>query len=219
MSHDALPDGEPLLAVATREPADAPVVPQVPGNIPRRGSVLGQLVGRWGLVLGGWKVTGTFPDLRQFVIIVAPHTSNWDFIAGFWAYLALDLRATWFGKHTIFTWPFGALFRHFGGIPVRRESRDASILVERSAEEFARREQMLLAIAPEGTRKKVAEWKSGFWRIAQRAGVPIVPVALDFRLRRVIIGPAVRPTGDWDRDIAHIKGLYAGVTPRHPALF
>jgi 1-acyl-sn-glycerol-3-phosphate acyltransferase len=219
MTQPALPMGEPLLLVAAREGADAPIAPQVPPNIPRRGSAIGRLVGRWGLALGGWKISGSFPDTKRLVIIVAPHTSNWDFIAGFWAYLALDLHATWFGKHSLFLWPFGAIFRHFGGIPVRRESRDASQLVERSAEEFARRERMLLAIAPEGTRRKVNEWKSGFWRIALRADVPIVPVALDFRLRRVIIGGSVRATGDWEQDVARIKALYAGITPRHPAQF
>lgn len=208
-----------LLAVAQAEGADADVAPAVPPSIPTRGCRLGRWIGRTGMSLAGWKVSGRFPDARQFVIIVAPHTSNWDFVAGFWAYLALDLHATWFGKHTLFAWPFGALFRHFGGIPVHRESRDASLLVERSAEEFGRREQLLLAIAPEGTRRKVAEWKSGFWRIADRAGVPIVPVALDFRLRRVILGDPVRTSGDWERDIARIKGLYAGITPRHPGQF
>lgn len=219
MSHAALPVGEALLAVAEREQPHDPVIPTVPASIPRRGSRVGRLIGRWGLTMGGWKVAGTFPDARRFVIIVAPHTSNWDFIAAFWAYLGLDLHATWFGKHTLFIWPLGAVLRHFGGIPVRRQSRDASALVERSVEEFARRDQMILAIAPEGTRRKVAEWKSGFWRIAQRADVPIVPVALDFRLRRVIIGVPVWPAGEWEQDIARIKGLYAGITPRHPTQF
>jgi 1-acyl-sn-glycerol-3-phosphate acyltransferase len=208
-----------LLAVAQREPPEAPVAPEVPPSIPTRGSRLGRWIGRTGLSVAGWKVTGHLPDTGRLVIIVAPHTSNWDFIAGFWAYLALDLHATWFGKHTLFIGPFGALLRHFGGIPVHRESRDASLLVDRSAEEFGRREQMLLAIAPEGTRRKVTEWKSGFWRIADRAGVPIVPVALDFRLRRVIIGAPVRTSGDREGDIARIRALYTGITPRHPAQF
>jgi len=164
-------------------------------------------------------VLGNFPDVRKVVIIVAPHTSNWDFLAGFWAYLALDLHASWFGKHTLFSWPIGWIFRHFGGIPIRRESREASQVVEANAAEFASREKLLLAIAPEGTRRKVQEWKSGFYRIAVRAGVDIVPVGLDYRLRCVIIGEPFTPTGEWERDIVEIKALYAGLTPRHPSLY
>lgn len=208
-----------LIDVATHAPPDAPDVPRLPPRIPHRGGRMGVAIGRAGLRLVGWKVVGNFPDIAKGVIIVAPHTSNWDFIVGFCAYLALDLRANWFGKHTIFIGPAGTLFRYFGGIPVRRESRSASQMVDLYADEFDVREQMLLAIAPEGTRKKVAEWKSGFYRIAVRAGVPIVPVALDFRLRQIIIGEPFDPTGDWDREIGEIKARYDGITPRHPHQF
>jgi 1-acyl-sn-glycerol-3-phosphate acyltransferase len=126
------------------------------------------------LSLFGWKVVGSFPDLPKALIIVAPHTSNWDFIAGFWAYLALDLHANWFGKHTLFVWPFGVILRRFGGIPVHRESRVARQVVDVYVEAYQSRDRMLLAIAPEGTRRRVEEWKSGFHRIALGAGVPIV---------------------------------------------
>lgn len=180
---------------------------------------MGRAVGRIGLRLFGWKVIGNLPDGPKGVIIVAPHTSNWDFVVGFWAYLALDLRAHWFGKHTIFAWPFGVFFRHFGGIPIHRDTRSASQAVDTYAGEFDKREQLYLAIAPEGTRKKVSEWKSGFYRIAHRARVPIVPVGLDFRLRRVIIGDAFMAGDDWDRDKGRIRALYDGVTGRHPQLF
>lgn len=167
----------------------------------------------------GWRIAGNLPDRSKGVIIVAPHTSNWDFVVGFCAYLALDLRANWFGKHTIFVGPIGAILRYFGGIPIHRESRSASQAVDTYAEEFEKRSRMYLAMAPEGTRKKVAEWKSGFYRIAVRAGVPIVPVALDFRLRRIIIGAPIAPSGDYEREIAWIKGLFDGVTPKHPEQF
>lgn len=208
-----------LRETAAQTPADAPVVPGVPPAIPRRGSALGRLIGRVGLSLFGWKVVGPFPDVPKLLIIVAPHTSNWDFIVGFWAYLALDLHANWFGKHTIFLWPFGAIFRRFGGIPVHRESRAASQVVDIYVEAFHSSERMLLAIAPEGTRKRVTEWKSGFHRIALGAGVPIIPVAIDYRLSRVIVGAPYYPTGHWERDVVAIKALYAGVTPKYPHLF
>ncbi|MCC6770580.1 MAG: 1-acyl-sn-glycerol-3-phosphate acyltransferase [Gemmatimonadaceae bacterium] len=208
-----------LLDTAAQAPIDAPVVPAVPSAIPRRGSALGRLVGRVGLSLFGWKVVGSFPDLPKALIIVAPHTSNWDFIAGFWAYLALDLHANWFGKHTLFVWPFGAILRRFGGIPVHRESRVARQVVDVYVEAYQSRDRMLLAIAPEGTRRRVEEWKSGFHRIALGAGVPIVPVALDYRLSRVIVGEPFVPTSDWELDVMQIKARYAGVTPKHPHLF
>lgn len=209
----------PLLRIAEHEPPGAPRVPALPTAIPRRGGSIGRLIGRAGLRLLGWQIAGNLPDRPKGVIIVAPHTSNWDFVVGFCAYLALDLRANWFGKHTIFVWPIGALLRYFGGIPIHRESRSASQAVDIYAEEFDKRAQMYLAMAPEGTRKKVAEWKSGFYRIAVRAGVPIVPVALDFRLRRIIIGAPFAPGGDYEREIEPIRALFDGVTPRHPEQF
>ena len=165
----------------------------------------------------GWRLEGNFPDIPKMVVIVAPHTSNWDFVGGFFAYLALDLDATWFGKHTLFKWPFGAFFRHFGGIPIKR-GRSASV-VELYVEEFERRERMVLAIAPEGTRKKVRSWKSGFYRIAVGAKVPIVPVAIDYGRKVLKIDAPFEPTGSFDDDLPAIRARYAGVVARHPDQF
>ena len=205
-----------LLETVRRAVATAPPVPELPPEVSRRRGVIGQWVGNTALSLAGWKVSGNFPDIPKLVIIVAPHTSNWDFIIGFATYLALDLYANWFGKHTIFIWPFGVVLRRFGGIPIRRQSREVGQVVDVYADAFQSRDRLLLAIAPEGTRKKVVEWKSGFYRIAVRAEVPIVPVGLDYRLSRVIIGEPFFPTGDWERDVGIIKSLYEGVTPKHP---
>jgi 1-acyl-sn-glycerol-3-phosphate acyltransferase len=165
----------------------------------------------------GWHVEGNFPDIPKMVVIVAPHTSNWDFVGGFFAYLALDLDATWFGKHTLFRWPFGLFFRRFGGIPITR-GRSASV-VELYIEEFAKRDCMVLAIAPEGTRKKVREWKSGFYRIAIGAGVPIVPVAIDYGRKVLKIDAPFQPSGSFDADLPKLKARYIGVVARHPELF
>ncbi len=165
----------------------------------------------------GWRIEGSFPDIPKMVVIVAPHTSNWDFFGGFFAYLQLDLDATWFGKHTLFKWPFGAFFRHFGGIPIKR-GRSASV-VDLYVEEFERRDRMVLAIAPEGTRKKVRSWKSGFYRIAVGAKVPIVPVAIDYGRKVLRIDVPFEPTGSFDDDLPLIKARYAGVVARHPDQF
>ena len=195
------------------------VAPVLPPAVPRRSSAIGRFIGRVGFVLFDWKVSGNFPDLPKMVVIVAPHTSNWDFVTGLCAYLALDINATWFGKHTLFNWPFGALFRHFGGIPIERDSQRAATVVDLYADELDKRDAMVLAIAPEGTRKKVLEWKSGFYRIAVKAGVPIVSVGLDYATSRVIIGDPFYPTGDWELDIPKIKALFDGVTAKHPDQF
>lgn len=162
---------------------------------------------------------GNIPELPKMVLIVAPHTSNWDFVIGFLCYLAIDLAGTWFGKHTIFVWPFGRLLRHFGGIPIHREGASAGGVVDITVAEFAARQRMVLAMAPEGTRRKVAEWKSGFYRIAVRAEAAIVPVVLDYSRKRLVIEAPFRPTGNWDADLVAIKSHFAPHQARYPAQF
>jgi len=170
-----------------------------------------------GLALMGWRVQGNLPDRRKLVLIVAPHTSNWDFVVGFAAYLALELSATWFGKHTLFRWPFGPVFRYFGGIPIVR-TRSTNV-VTMYVDEFAKRERMVLAIAPEGTRAHVDEWRTGFYHIAVGAGVPIVPVALDFGSRSIRIFPPFAPSGNVERDVAALRGHFVPSMARRPGNF
>ena len=186
----------------------------VPPSVPRTGGPLRRAFGRALLRLMGWHFRGAIPDLPKFVIIVAPHTSNWDFVVGFAAKLELSLGATYLGKDSLFRGPFGWFFRGTGGIPVDRSNSQR--IVEQVVAEFARRERMVLALAPEGTRKKVAEWRTGFWHIAHGAGVPILLVAFDFGRREVRIGPLVTTTGDLAADMARIRGLYADVRGRNP---
>lgn len=176
-----------------------------------------QAVGQFGLRLLRWRVTGQFPDVAKAVFIVAPHTSNWDFFVGLFADLALDLRAHWLGKHTIFRWPVNGLLRSLGGIPIERSSR--SQVVEQMVGEFAAREALVLAIAPEGTRKKVDEWRTGFWHIAKGAGVPIVPIGLDYAKREVLVGPVRDPTDDLAADVRACKAFFSTVVARHPNQF
>jgi 1-acyl-sn-glycerol-3-phosphate acyltransferase len=163
-----------------------------------------------------WRVEGTFPDLPKFVIIVAPHTSNWDFIAALFCDLALDLEAGFLAKHTIFIGPFGRWLKSLGGIPVVRTASH-NVVAEVSAE-FARRDRMVLAIAPEGTRRKVTTWKSGYWHIARAAGVPVVPVGLDFAKRAAVVGPLRHLTDSLADDEAALRAFFAGITPKRPAL-
>ena len=145
---------------------------------------------------------------------MAPHTSNWDFVIGLLALLALDLRVTWLGKHQIFRPPFGRLLRWLGGVPVDRSAPDG--VVEQAAAVLAPPRSAFVAIAPEGTRRKVERWKSGFWRIARRAGVPILPVAFDFRTRAVVLGEPYMPTGDYAADLAELQSRFGAEMARNP---
>ena len=184
-----------------------PLVPQVFGGVRRA-------IGTLGLRLLGWRIDDGFANCPKVVIIVAPHTSNWDFIVGFLVCLALRLDATWFGKHTLFRWPLGPILRHFGGIPVLR-ARSSSV-VELYVQEFNRRERMALALAPEGTRKRVAEWKTGFYHIALGAGAAIVPAALDYQAKLVRFLPALVPTGDVERDLAVLRSHFRAAMALYP---
>ncbi|MGH7695708.1 MAG: lysophospholipid acyltransferase family protein [Gemmatimonadaceae bacterium] len=170
-----------------------------------------------GLRMLGWQVTGAFPNTPKFVVIVAPHTSNWDFVIGILAYLAIDIDASWLGKHSIFRWPFGPILRRVGGIPVRRDS--SHNVVDQSVAEFARRDRLVLGIAPEGTRRRVPSWRSGFYHIATGARVPIVTAALDFGNREFAIGPTYQPTGDYAVDLALFASRFAAITPKNPELY
>jgi 1-acyl-sn-glycerol-3-phosphate acyltransferase len=164
--------------------------------------------------LSGWRIDGNLPDLPKVLLIVAPHTSNWDFFHGFSAYLTLQLDTSWLGKHTLFFWPLGVLARRFGGIPIDR-SRGGN-MVRTCVAEYGRRERMSVAITPEGTRKRVAEWKLGFHHIAVEAGVPIVPVALDYPNRLVRIMPPFDVTSDAATDLPKIKALFSAGMARYP---
>ena len=167
-----------------------------------------------------WRVVGEIPNLSKAVIIVAPHTSNWDFPVGVAAMLALDLELRFLGKHTLFDGPLGPLMRGLGGVPVDR-GQPGSGVVEEMVARFGASERLLLALAPEGTRSSVGRWKSGFYRIAVAAEVPIAAVALDWGRREVRFGPVVAPSGDLEGDLAVFQLFFAGArgkkqNPRPP---
>ena len=182
-----------------------------------QGGAFSRWLGRTVLRLSGWKILGEIPAIPEMVIIVAPHTSNWDFIIGIAAKLALNLKASWLGKHSIFFWPLTPLLRHLGGIPVDRNS--AQGVVEDVAHLFKTRDHLVLALSPEGTRKRVEKWKTGFYRIAVLAAVPILMIRLDYATKAITIGPLLHPTGDLEQDLTHISEFFAGATGKHPDQF
>ena len=159
------------------------------------------------LRLAGWRVEGTFPDVPKLVVAVAPHTSNWDFLYGAAAMFALDLKATFLGKHTLFVWPASLFLRWMGGIPVDR--RAAQGVVGQAVRSFAASTALMVVIAPEGTRRKVARFKTGFLHIAKGAGVPVVLVALDYGERRIRIGPVLESVGNVEEDRIAIEAHFA----------
>lgn len=192
-------------------------VPRLGPAVPRRGNAISRRIGRAILQSGGWKFEGEVPDEPKFVIIVAPHTSNWDFIVGVGALFAIGFRISFLGKHTLFKWPLGIFMRWLGGIPVERSvSRDR---VGENVAAFNSADQMILAVAPEGTRKLVTEWKSGFYHVAHGARVPIVPVAFDYGRKTIDLLSPFWTTGDTDGDIQNLRSLYKRVVPKNPENF
>jgi len=183
----------------------------VGADLPRTDNALTRRLGRLALRCLRWRVVGELPDRARLVIIVAPHTSNWDFVVGLAAKWALDVRAAWLGKHTLFRAPWGWFFRAVGGIPVNRGA--SSDVVAQTVAEFAARERLVLALAPQGTRRAGARWRTGFWHIAYGAGVPIVCVSLDYARREVRFGPTLQPQ-DPAADLATIQAHYAAVRGR-----
>jgi 1-acyl-sn-glycerol-3-phosphate acyltransferase len=184
-------------------------LPHLGAAIPRRGSGGLRFVGRAMLAALGWRVEGELPNLPKLVIAVAPHTSNWDFVVGVAAMFALDLRIDFLGKHTLFRGPLGAFMRGIGGIPVDRSHPGG--VVEDAIAAFGRVPQRVLAIAPEGTRKGAARFKSGFLRIARGAGVPVVLATLDYGARSVRFGPTFTPGADIEAERARAEAHFAPI--------
>lgn len=192
-------------------------IPQLPPSTPRTHGPLVAAFGRHMLELTGWRlenIEGGFPDVPKFVMIVAPHTSNWDVPVGLMAKFALRLGCRFIAKHSIFWWPLGAVLRALGGVPVNRSA--ASDFVEQTVRIFREREKLVLVITPEGTRSKVERWKSGFHRIARAAGVPVVLVSFDYKGKVIRLGPSFAATEDYARDLAAIQARITPEMARHP---
>lgn len=154
----------------------------------------------------GWTLHPDYPAEEKYVMIVAPHTSNWDFIVGILAAWALGLRAHWLGKHTLFWGPLGWFFRRIGGLPVDRGRSDN--LIRQMAESFATADRPILAMAPEGTRKHTDHWKAGFYHIARTAGVPVVMAYLDYSRKQIGFGGCFYPGDDIEHVFDHIRAYY-----------
>lgn len=176
---------------------------------------LSYYLGRLYLGFFGWKTEGQVPEGRKFVIIAAPHTSNWDLPFTLAVGYVLGLQIRFLMKHTMFWGPFGPFFRWLGGIPVNRTARHN--LVEQCVTIIQEREELVLIIPPEGTRSKVRYWKTGFYWIAHGAKVPILLGFLDYKRKVGGLGPTMYPTGDLKADLEQIRDFYRGISGKHPS--
>jgi 1-acyl-sn-glycerol-3-phosphate acyltransferase len=164
--------------------------------------------------LAGWRTEGVAPSAERFVIIAAPHTSNWDAVILLVAARIFDLPLAWFVKDSWFFFPMGGLMRRLGGVPIDRSSRHG--VVEQAIARLKSGGRLALAVPPEGTRGRAPHWKTGFYHIARGADVPIVLGFIDYGRKVAGLGPAFIPTGDLQRDFEVFRAFYENVQPKHP---
>lgn len=162
----------------------------------------------------GWQVSFSLPQRDKYVLVGAPHTSNWDFPLGLLAMWASGLRVHWVGKHTLFKGPLGPIMRALGGIPVDR--RGSIGFTKKVIETFGSRDQFVLAISPEGTRSLTKQWKGGFYRIALTAGVPIALGYIDYPRRQIGIDRMFEPSGDIETDFKILEEYYHDKIGKRP---
>lgn len=170
-------------------------------------------VSRFILRVAGWKVERRLPDTDKYVMIAAPHTSNWDFVYTLLVCFSLKLNVYILGKKEIVEWPFGRIFLWLGIIPIDRSR--SSNTVDQVVEAFESTDRLVLIVTPSGTRSKVRRWKTGFYHIARGAGVPLAFAYIDYARKRTGIGGWMTPTGDLDADMMRINSFYVGIVGRH----
>ena len=169
------------------------------------------------LSLLGWRLDVHLPDTPKLVVLAAPHTSNWDGVLAVLAMLAMELRMGLFVKHTAFDGILGPVLRKVGALPIDRTARGG--VIAQTVAAFNTQPQLLIGIAPEGTRQRVDKWKRGFYLIADGARVPLVCAYIDYARKTIGTGPVLMPGGDYARDLEAIQVFYRTITPKHPQNF
>jgi 1-acyl-sn-glycerol-3-phosphate acyltransferase len=186
-------------------------------QVPRKGNVFTRWLGRFFMWLfGGWTVKGEIPNEPKFIAAAGPHTSYWDFAVTMPLVLAMGLKISYLAKHTLFIPPFHIFFEWLGGIPINRTNPQGMIAEMTRA--FAEREQMILALAPEGTRSKVPSLKAGFLNISKATGVPILLIGIDFDNKVMEFGPVLRPSGDMEADKKIASDYFSSMGAKRPEL-
>lgn len=169
----------------------------------------------WWFRSTGWTIPKAVPpELKQYVLIVAPHTSNWDFPIGVAARKIMGLKVRYVAKKELFKWPIRGTLLRLGGYPVDRSKKTS--FVDQVVAFFEEMDDFAITITPEGTRKKVKKWKTGFYHMAIQAKVPIVMVGFDYASKTVKVSDPYIPTGDMDSDFENFHDFFRKITPRFP---
>ncbi len=190
-----------------------PVVPPSPPSAPKLNSRFWPWLARTALRLTGWRLVGELPDEPKLILIGAPHSSYWDGLWGLLMKIGIGVEVNIMIKREVLDGPLGIILRPIGMIPINRKA--ALNVVDQMVDRFRQRERMWLGITPEGTRKKVVHWKSGFLRIAHEANVPIQTIFIDYPTKTFTLGPVVRATGDHDADMTKIRALFVPYRGKH----
>ena len=179
-------------------------------------------MGRLLLKIFGWRVEGAVPEMNEnenLVLIAAPHTSNWDGIFGFAAIIGLDAKISYFGKYTLFNQPIlGRFLKYMGGIPVDKNN-PGSGLVKEAIANMEKLKGSLIAMAPEGTRSKTEQWRTGFLRIAEAVDARIFVAAFDFNTKRIVLDKFFKPSDDMQKDLDNLKAYYTQYGAKRPENF
>ncbi len=165
----------------------------------------------------GWKFAGEIPNVPKFIMIVAPHTSNWDFFVGIAARAAIQLKISWMGKDSLFKPPVGRIMKALGGIPVIRDKKLG--VVDQVAQAFKDADKMALAITPEGTRSKRDKWKTGFYFMAKEADVPLFPVSFDYKTKTITFGDLLIPNDNFNSDMESLNTFFSLAEGKNPENF
>ena len=187
---------------------------QIPERLRGSRSIILRKIARFGINISGWTIKGKVPDEERIVLIAAPHTSNWDFILAMLAIFGLNIKVRWLGKNSIFKPGFKSFFEWLGGIPVYRDN--PSTLIEKIVNIVKKEKSIVIAMTPEGTRKKVKRWKTGFLRIAKQTQSKILLISIDAPTKSIGIGKIFNPTGDNEKDLAFIQNYYKSFTGIKP---
>ncbi len=192
-------------------------VPVLGAAVPRWGNRLTKAIGRFLLAGYHWHIEGQVLNESKFVMILAPHTSSWEFLTSIATRLALGMGNHWLVADAYAWWPLGRLMGWLGGVPVDRRSHHD--LVSQMVQTFRTSNRFILALYPEGTRRRVSQWKTGFWHIATAARVPIQIVSIDYAKRATVFGPVFEPSGNLEADMRKIQAQYRGVRAKYPDQF
>ena len=187
---------------------------QIPEQFRASHPILLQKIGKFFLTITGWKFKGDIPRSDRIILVAGPHTSNWDFLLALAFIFGLNLNVFWIGKHTLFKNGFSKIMRKLGGIPVDRASPE--LLINEVSHIVKRHQGVIIAISPEGTRKKVERLKSGFLRIAKTTNSQILLAGIDFESKLIHLGKLFQPSGNTESDLLNVHNYFRQFKGKRP---